>query len=103
MISWYIASRSDIKVALRVLQRVDERVDLLGRGVEVRRRPRAGLNAVPQVCGLRAVVPSAYGDTAAVQDLADVVRMQAGQLEAHRSPALVGGCGAEHAHTAHRR
>src|SRR5690242_8260116 len=92
MMSWYSASRSmgsvQLEVAAGVFQRLDERVDLRRGRVEVRRHARRGLHAEALVRRLRAVVTGTHCDAAGVQDLRDVVRVHALELEGDGAAAL---------------
>src|SRR5690242_15966822 len=89
MISWYIASRSawvlistvQAEVGARVFQGLDQGVDLRRRRVEVGRHPAGGLDTEPRVGRLGAVVTGSDRDAARVDDLRDVVRVDALQLE----------------------
>src|SRR6476661_4390275 len=106
MISWYRASRSmsaNLEVLLGVLQPLDERVYLARCRVQVRRHAGRALHAVPLVRGLRAVVPGADGDPAAVEHLAHVVRVDAVDLEGDRATTRGRVLRAEHGQPGHGR
>src|SRR3954470_1461584 len=105
MISWYSESRSmspHLEVLPGVLQPLDERVYFGRRGVEVRRHPGGALHAEAPVRGLGAVVPGAYGDPAAVQDLAHVVGVDPVDLEGDRAATQLGVLRPQHREPAHR-
>src|SRR5215831_9783161 len=93
MISWYSAfmsmavtpSTPPTEEPRRRLEPLDELVDLGLRRVEVERRARRRLDAEPRVRRLRAVVARAYGDPPRVEQLRDVVRVHAVELEADRA------------------
>src|SRR5688572_19569641 len=94
MISWYSESTSmrslpsGSKIGLRVLQRLDERIYVRCRRVQVERRPRGGLHAEPLVCRLGAVVPGSHSDPPRVEQLGDVMGMHAVEGEADRSATI---------------
>src|SRR3954469_10438346 len=92
-----------LEVLLGVLQPLDERVYFGRRRVQVRRHPGRALHAEAFVRRLRAVVPGAYGDAAAVEQLADVVRVHALELEGDRATAQRSVLRAEHGQPGHRR
>src|SRR3546814_5031776 len=70
---------------LHFFERFGEHVDLPTGVVEAHRRPRRGRHAEPLHQRLRAVVADADGDALAVDDGADVVRMDAVRSEEHTS------------------
>src|SRR6476659_4062149 len=103
MISWYSESRSmsvHLEVLLGVLQPLDERVYLGRSRVQVRRHPGRALHAEPLVGRLGAVVAGPDRDAAAVQHLADVLRVHAVDLEGDRTATQVGRLRAEHGQAA---
>src|SRR3954471_4310386 len=91
-----------LEVLLGVLQPFDEGVYFAGGRVEVRRHPGRALHAEAPVRRLGAVVPRAYGDPAAVEDLADVVRMDPVDLERDGAAAQLRLLRAEHGQPADR-
>ena len=70
--------------------------------VDVRARPRRGGDAEPAVQGLRAVVPDAGRDATVIEELTDIVRMDAGDVEAREADPGLRGIRAEHADTRER-
>src|ERR1700722_20215389 len=107
MISWYIDSScitppatldgtaafrslrsSDPEELLRVPDPVSQRVDFLPGVVEVQDRPRTRLDAHGPVQRPVAVVARPDRDTAVVEHLADVVRMQPVERERDRTPPV---------------
>src|SRR4029453_8804470 len=97
MISWYMFSScisgSTSHRSEELLGRpnsVGQRIDVVVAGVHVERGPGGRRDAVAADDGPRAVVPHADGDAAVVEDLADVVGVDAVDGEGDRSPARDG-------------
>src|SRR6478609_1572448 len=94
MISWYIASSfmaaTSAEEVADVVEAVDQRVHLAGRGVQVERRPGGRRNSVPQADRPRAVVADPDRDALLVEDLADVVRVDVTEREGDRRAAVDG-------------
>src|SRR5438270_4416933 len=96
MISWYIEStligpRSSLEITLHVLEAFRQLVDVVGVAVDVHRRPRRRGHAVAQASGAGAVVTDAHGDTTLVEQLPDVMRVDAVESERDRAAAVVVG------------
>src|SRR5688572_23563580 len=108
MISWYSESSAasigstHLEVRTRVVETLDQRVDLRRRRVEVGRDASRGLYAEACMCGLRAVMSGAHRDAARVEHLGDVVRVHARQLEGDRSTPRGGIQRPQHSHARHR-
>src|SRR5438128_2790573 len=82
LVHWGPASNSPrSERLLDLVQALDEAVDLLGDRVEVEARPVRGGDAEPGHQRLTAVVPGADRDALPVEDLGDVVRMDALDVE----------------------
>ena len=75
--------------AADVEQRVDQAVDLVAGVVDGEARPGRGRHAEPLHQHLGAVVPGPYGDAVAVEDLGDVVGVDAVHREGDDSAAVV--------------
>src|SRR5215218_2228201 len=99
MISWYIdsscirwpsscarTSHSSEELLGRA-NSVRQGVDVVVAGVHVERGPGGGRDAVAPHHRPGAVVPDAHGDAVVVEDLPDVVRVDALDGEGDRSPA----------------
>src|SRR6478735_7133912 len=92
MTSRYICwSRSDTERLLDLPQPGDEPVDVVRDRVEVEARARRGGDAEARHQRLRAVVARANRDVLPVEDLRDVVRVHALELEADDAGAAVRG------------
>src|ERR687886_40903 len=74
---------------------VEERVDLTRCGVHGQARARARADAEAPVDRLRAVVPDPDGDAGGVQDLPDVVRVDAVDGHADGAHAVLGAARAQ--------
>src|SRR3954471_9309877 len=102
MISWYIESvlialRSSLEVTLHVFEAFHQAVDVVGGAVDVHGRAGGGGNAVAQAGRAGAVVADAHGYAALVEQLPDVVRVDALQGERDRTTTVLGCCGPDDA------
>src|SRR4030042_4725561 len=99
MICWRYRSSMDAsrKNGARLLQPRGQRVDFLERGVQVKGSPGGGRE--PQFCMKRhrAMMPGADGDPEGIENLCDVMRMNAFQREGDH-PTPLGGFRSENRH-----
>ena len=107
MICWYIESmdivmlcprslrkrRSSRKHLLDLADTGDERVDLVLGGVDAERRASGSRDAITDAHRTCAVVPGPHGDAVLIQQLGDVMRVDALEGERDRRPAVDRGLG----------
>src|SRR3954464_11744901 len=109
MISWYMLSvltssspptthkgsgfaDPSSEVTLHVVEAFHQAVDVVGGAVDVHRRAGGGRNAVAQAGRAGAVVADAHGDATLVEQLPDVVLMDAFQGERDGATTVLSCC-----------
>src|SRR5205807_7870039 len=95
MISWYMLSTlisiSPLEVTLHVVETFHQAVDVVGGAVDVHGRSGGRRDAVAQAGRAGTVMPDAHSDTALVEQLTDVVRVNARQGERDGAAAVFTG------------